>query len=253
MESTKSLEDNLSCLHDYEEQMRQKAITLIGEDPHLYLHVTVVERTMNLADVLRQFPTDDEDLKVVLALGMRMFNAFGAGLKLALSGYAQNSILIMRDILETVFLLDLFESDRSAITRWRLADKKERKKNFSPIRVRELLDKRDGFTTKRRFEHYELMSELAGHPTMKSIWMLRPQKNGDAVIGPFIEKTTLEANLSEIGRLAIQAGDLLDAFFPKSWNIVNPVRKAWTQSRDQWVEEFYGGNLHIDENSSRSE
>lgn len=32
---------------------------------------------MDLADILRQFETADEDLKVIQLLGMRTFNAFG--------------------------------------------------------------------------------------------------------------------------------------------------------------------------------
>jgi len=40
------------------------------------------------------------------------------------------------------------------------------------VKVREALDARDGFTSKKRFEIYELFSELAGHPNMKSSWMM---------------------------------------------------------------------------------
>ena len=72
------------------------------------------------------------------------FNAFGASLKLALSGYSQNSALILRDVLETVFLTDYFAGDRTLIERWRFADKKARIKDFGPVRVREALDARDG-------------------------------------------------------------------------------------------------------------
>jgi hypothetical protein len=97
----------------------------------------------------------------------------------------EKSALILRDVMETVFLLDLFAGDRPLIERWRFADKKARMKDFSPVKVREALDARDGFTSKKRFEMYELFSELAGHPNMKSSWMMRPQKDGDAVIGPF--------------------------------------------------------------------
>lgn len=158
---------------------------------------------MDLADILRQFKTDDEDLKLVQILGMRTFNAFGASLKLALSEYTQNSALIMRDVLETVFLLDLFQSHRTLIQSWRFADKKTRMKDFRPIKVRIALDSRDGFMSRKREEMYELLSELAGHPTMKSAWMMRPQKDGDVVIGPFVESTMLEAVLSETGRLAV--------------------------------------------------
>jgi hypothetical protein len=86
-------------------------------DQRLAPHLPVVERAMDLADLLRQHEIDDEDLKVVQMLGMRSFNALGAGLKLALSGYHQNSALILRDILETVFLLDLFNGDPASIGR----------------------------------------------------------------------------------------------------------------------------------------
>jgi hypothetical protein len=44
--------------------------------------------------------------------------------------------------------------------------------------------------------------------------MLRPRKEGDAVFGPFVEAGTLEAILSEMGRLAIQVGEILTLFFP---------------------------------------
>ena len=97
------------------------ALELVAADQRLKLHVRVVENAMDLADLLRQVPTDDEDMKVIQVLGMRTFNAFGASLKLALSGYSQNSALIVRDILETVFLLNLFSGDRTLIGRWRVA------------------------------------------------------------------------------------------------------------------------------------
>jgi hypothetical protein len=114
---------------------------------------------------------------------------------------------ILRDVLETVFLTDYFAGDRTLIERWRFADKKARIKDFGPVRVREALDARDGFTEKKRFAMYEIFSELAGHPTMKSAFMMRPQPDGDAVICPFVEATTLDAVISEMGRLAIQVGE----------------------------------------------
>ena len=146
-----AIPNNLTLLHEGEEQLRDKALDFIIGDRRLKLHLAAVEATMNMADILRQFDTSDEDLKVVQLLGMRTFNAFGASLKLALSGYSQNSTLIMRDILETIFLLDLFRSDRTLIARWRFADKKMHKEKFAPVRVREAIDKRDGCTTQKRF------------------------------------------------------------------------------------------------------
>jgi len=211
------LPENLVSLHSKEEALRGKALELIAHDRRLVLHIAVVEQAMTLGDLLRQFPTDDEDLKVIKMLGMRMFNALAASLKLALSEYAQNSVLILRDILETVFLIDLFRSDPRQIARWRFADNKTIRDDFSPAAVRKALDARDGHTTKRRAELYKLFSELAAHPTMKSAWMMRPDKDGDAVIGPFIEKTSLDAVVSEMGKIAVQVGEQLDAFFPADW------------------------------------
>lgn len=235
-----NLPENFASLHQGEEQLRSKALALIQADSRLALHLAVIECAMDLCDLLRQHDTDEEDLKVVQVFGMRIFNAFASALKLTLSGYHQNSALILRDILETVFLLDLFNHDRPAITRWRLADKKERLKAFRPVKVRETLDRRDGFTSNKRADLYELFSELAGHPTMKSAWMLRPEKDGDAVIGPFIEKTALEAVISEAGRLAVQAGSHLLAFYPPDWDRAVPVRTAFSQLHARWLETFYG-------------
>lgn len=236
---TSAIPEYIANLHESEEELRTKAIGLVAGDRRLQLHLTIVERAMDLADLLRQFETDDENLKVIQMLGMRMFNAFGASVKLALSGYSQNSALIMRDILETVFLIDLFRGEPSLIERWRLADKKARMKQFSPVKVREALDARDGFTSLKRAEMYELFSELAGHPTMKSAWMMRPEKDGDAVIGPFIEKTTLEAVLSEMGRLAVQAGELLNGFFPPAWHQSLAARVAFAKVKMEWIATFY--------------
>ncbi len=235
----KGIPDNLRNLHRQEEELRGKAAVLVEGDDRYALHLSVIEHAMDLADVLRQYPTDDEDTKVVQVFGMRIFNALGANVKLALSGYSQNSVLIMRDILETIFLMNLFSGDRTAIESWRLADKKEYMKKFSPIRVRETLDARDGFDGKKRAALYKLFSELAAHPTMKSVFMMRPQKDGDAVIGPFIEVTSLEAVLSEMGRLAVQAGEVLNAFIPETWTKALEAREAFARVKQRWLETFY--------------
>ncbi|MFG1299478.1 hypothetical protein V5F49_06750 [Xanthobacter sp. V3C-3] len=230
---------NLSALHGGEELLREQGLGIVAGNQRLQLHLAVVEASMDLTDVFRQFDTSDEDLKVAQVLSMRTFNAFGASLKLALSGYHQNSALILRDVLETVFLLNLFAGDRALIERWRLADRKMRMRDFSPVKVREALDARDGFTAKRRAEMYELFSELAGHPTMKSDWMMRPQKDCDAVIGPFMEATALEAVISEIGCLAVQVGEQINAFLPTDRMRRLPSSVAFAEMKRQWVSTFY--------------
>lgn len=237
--SEQAIPDKLRSLHHQEEFLRDRALEIVAADARLALHVRVVENAMDLADLLHQVPTEDEDMKVIQVLGMRTFNAFGASLKLALSGYGQNSALIMRDILETVFLLSLFRGDRTRIERWRCADDKTRRREFSPAAVRKALDERDGFEGRKREELYRMFSELAAHPTMKSAYMMRPRKNGDAVIGPFMEATSLQAVLSEMGRLAVQVGEGLDVFFPETWADVLPAREDCARGRLEWFAAFY--------------
>jgi len=237
--TTLEIPEKLAGLYIGEEQLREKAIKLITDDKKFFLHLHIVQHAMNLADTLRQYETEDEDLKVIQVLSMRIFNAFGASVKLALSGYSQNSALILRDILETVFLLDFFKRDTSKIIQWRVANDKQRRQQFRPVKIRTALDKQDGFKCKKRAEYYKLFSELAGHPTMKSDLMMRPQKDGDAVIGPFMEKTTLEAVLSEMGKLAVQAGGILDGFFLKEWAKSLPERLAFEEVKREWIVTFY--------------
>lgn len=193
---------------------------------------------MDLADTLRQLPNDDEDFKVIKLMGMRMFNALAASLKLALSGYSQNSALIMRDVLETVFLMDFFGHERAALTRWRLADR-EGMKEFLPIRIRKALDARDGHVKQKRAEMYKMFCELAAHPTMQSAQMMRPTKGGNAVIGPFVETTSLDAVLSELGRLAVQVGEALGVFVPPDFNEGNGVLDRFASAKGAWLLEFY--------------
>ena len=237
--SKRAIPENLRTFHAQEEFLRDRALELVAADRRLALHIGVVENAMNLADLLRQVPTEDEDMKVIHVLGMRTFKAFGASLKLALSGYGQNSALIMRDILETVFLLGLFCGDRTLIERWRFADDKTRRREFSPAAVRKALDERDGFQGRKREEMYRMFSELAAHPTMKSVYMMRPQKDGDVALGPVMGADSLQAVLSEMGRLAIQVGEVLDQFFPDTWADVVPAREDYARVLLEWLATFY--------------
>jgi hypothetical protein len=76
-------------LHHCEEQLRAKALDIVQGDQRLQLHLAVVEAAMDLGNVFCHLDTNDEDLKVIQIFGMRTLNAFGASLKLALSGYAR--------------------------------------------------------------------------------------------------------------------------------------------------------------------
>lgn len=227
------------CLYKQEEFLRSKALELIAANPNLAFHLAVIECAMDLNDLLRQVPTEDEDFKVLQILSIRTFNAFGASIKLALSGYSQNSALIMRDILETVFLTDMFSKDGSTIKQWREAGSARERDKFRPINVRKFLDDHDGFKSEKRKAVYKMFSELAGHPSMQSMHMLRPHVGGDAVGGPFMEFITLQAVLSEMAKLAIQVGEIVSAFFPNDFHTATLLRADFIGKKEEWIKSFY--------------
>lgn len=230
----------LAALHKQEEELRIKALHIATINSHIQLHLNVIYNAMDLAaSFILIGEENDEDFKVIQMLSIRVFNAFGSSLKLALSGYIQNSAMIMRDILETIFLIDFFSTDQGLIKAWRHADRKEMKKKFSPVKVRECLDERDGFTTKRRADVYNMFCELAAHPNMNSVHMLRPEKEGDIVLGPYVESTSLKATLDEMGKLAVQFGAKLSFFFPKDCEIGIENRLAFIEASQIWIRTFY--------------
>ncbi len=231
--------ENLTSLHHQEEVLRARALEIIAANQGLLLQLQITEQAMNVCDVFRQHITDDEDLKVVQIMSIRMFNALGTSLKLSLSGYSQTAALVMRDILETVFLVDLFAGEQLLITAWRNAPKAERWKHFKPAAVREALDKRDGFTSQKRRQAYDLFCDLAGHPNMTSHLMLRPAPEADAVSGPFMSALTLEAVVSELGRLAVQVGNCIVPFYPTDWQHGSAARQQFARVCNMWMANFY--------------
>jgi hypothetical protein len=91
---------------------------------------------------------------------------------------------------------------------------------------------------KKRAAMHDLFSELAGHPSVLSIAMLRP--NGmDVHCGPFLDPTALEAVLSEMGRLAFQAGEIFGTFVPGDWGRGTQIRLAFDARKCAWLRELY--------------
>jgi hypothetical protein len=115
-------------------------------------------------------------------LGIRLFNAAAASVKLALSGYYQKAFVHLRDILETYFLVDYLRSNPAQIAAWKNADNRTLRRDFSPMRIREALDKRDGYATQGRKKFYELVSQYASHATYRGFQLTAQRKLGQ--IGP---------------------------------------------------------------------
>ncbi len=236
-----ALPQNFNRIHDGEEFLRARSVETIEGSPDLLAHAHMVESTMDLVNYFAaQGHHSDDDNLIVRLLGIRMFNAMASSLKLLLAGYYQNSALIQRDLLESVFLLDYFRTDRSSIQAWRRSDKKLRVQRFGPAAIRKLLDDRDGFTKRKREAAYQLLSELAGHPTYASFRMLAPKPGSDAHCGPFFEATSLNAVLAELAKHAVQAGETIFAFVPSERPSDFEMKIAFLETKGGWMERFFG-------------
>jgi hypothetical protein len=234
------LPENLGFLHSGEEVTRQKSIALIEGDEDLLLHVSMIEMIMDLLQFYRMdYAEKDENQLIVKLLGARIFNAQGAALKLILGGYYQAAGLQIRDILETAFLLDYFSTDEALIHRWKVVSEQERNKEFGQAKIRQALDDRDGFTEKKRMEHYKLLSSIAAHPTFAGFTMLRPTPGADAHMGPFYVPELLTATIQELVKVSVTAWENFKFFFkPETIPQYRAVLR-YLETSVVWVEKTY--------------
>lgn len=172
-------------------------------------------------------------------LGIRLFNAAGASVKLALSGYYQKAFDQVRDVLETYFLVDYLTTHRVKIAEWKVADKKARIAHFGPGFIRNALDKRDGYTSGARKKIYDLISEFASHASYPGFSLVLNDKNLGEV-GPFLEKTKLAAWLQELAKLLSHAaGILVSDHEGKDLNLLT-TRAHYLEAANAWVTKHVG-------------
>ena len=141
--------------HAHEEKLRAESMAIIESDPEFGRRVEMIEKAMA---IIFTFTIDHTsrtvDENTAQMLGVRLFNAAGTGLKLALSGYYQTAFHQARDIMETGFLLDYFRTSPCQISVWRTSDRATRRKFFDPVKIRIALDDRDKDTEKSREAEY---------------------------------------------------------------------------------------------------
>jgi hypothetical protein len=239
----KEIPTNIESLHAGEEKLRMEGIKAIQQSETLSVHLEIIERSMNLIEYFaRVHPHSNDDEMTIQLLGIRLFNGAASALKLLLSGYYQNSVLVQRDLLETIFLLDYFSTDEALIAKWRNSSDVDRLRNFKPVAIRETLDKRDGFTERRREAAYKLLCEMGAHATFKGFRMLIPTADPKdlAHIGPFFSLKPLEAVLSELAKHLVQAAGGFTKFFSKVARSDYEVQLEFMDLQGKWFEKFYG-------------
>jgi hypothetical protein len=82
--------DNLTSLHEHEEALRKQSLDEILSSSDLTAHWNMVAEAMNAIYAFsHDHPHGSDDELTLQYLGIRLFNAGGASIKLALSGYYQ--------------------------------------------------------------------------------------------------------------------------------------------------------------------
>jgi hypothetical protein len=168
--------ENFDLLHRGEESVRSKAKEAIQKSGDLLHHLNMVADSMNIINhFARAFPHKSDDQLIIQLLGIRLFNSMSGAVQNLMAGYYQNAVMQMRDILEVSFLSDYFRTDTALIATWKGCSESERNRLFSAFKVRTTLDNRDGFTEKKRMEHYQLLCNLGAHASFQGFELLRPR------------------------------------------------------------------------------
>lgn len=192
--------DNLTSLHKHEEELRARSLAAIEADAGLSDHWNLVAEAMNaIYAFIHDHLHESENELALQCLGIRLFDAAGASIKLALSGYYQKAFHQVRDVIETSFLVDYLSTYPEKIDEWRRADRKKRMSHFSADFIRKALDKRDGYTSGERKRIYDLISELASHASYIGIVSLMTAgPDNMAQVGPFFDDKKLASWLGEM-------------------------------------------------------
>ena len=235
-----AIPESILSIHAHEESLRKTTISDIHREWYLLLDTSLIEKSMNLINYfILQHINDgdkDNDILTIRLLGIRMFNASGSALKLLLSGYYQTSALQQRDLLETIFLLDYFATNKAQISKWRGSDPTTRIKNFGPGKIRDALDTKDGLTNKKRNKKYKLLCNLAEHPTNEGFRMLTSEHGGNAKCGPYFDFNNMRATLEELAIEMIQAGEICIKFLKERNRLDLEMTKDFMGGVLEWRE-----------------
>jgi hypothetical protein len=232
---------NFDLLHQHQEDLRRQTKEAVAASDTLRRHFAAIEASMTL---LRHFASDypynGEDELTVHLLGIRLFNSAAGAVQSLTSGYYQNSVMLQRDILEVSFLLDYFRSNEASIAEWRGCTESERNKKFSAYKVRTALDDRDGFTERKREEHYKLLCNLGAHASYQGFQLLQSTAGGNAHCGPYFANRALEATVAELAKLCVSAAGTFTLFFEGKSLLDDETKLSLMEAQVAWFEHFIG-------------
>lgn len=214
--------------------VRRERVGSLSAMPDICHHLKLIESMMDAVDVFRQEGSGEGDVLIVQLLGLRAFNSCAVALNLSLEGYYQAGGSVARDLMETAFLLELFATDPLLIAEWKALDASAQYKRFSPAKVRDLLENKQGYATPQRAIRYKILSQMAGHPSAQSDQMLRAAANALAVVGPFKSDRLFRAIVEELAYISVVAGASVCQFMPDT-GLCNATRASFAETVDLWA------------------
>jgi hypothetical protein len=178
----------------------------------------------------------NEDELAALRLAVRCFNAGASSLRLLRCGYYQPSLAMVRDLVETTFLIDLFAKDKAALKNWRTLPPKERERQFKPFEVRKRLDERDGYKEAKRAAAYKLLSTYAAHPSPEGFHIISPQNMTQ--VGPFPDERLLKGCLEEISKNLAYAASVICSMVPNKRTDVIETKQKFFDASERWSKKY---------------
>ncbi|MCX7544140.1 hypothetical protein [Marinicella gelatinilytica] len=232
---------SLKLINSEEEKIRKQSLAVVEPNNELSIKFSAIQYSMDIIGIIIQnYENYTSDELTIMRLGIRNFNSTAASIKLGLSGYYHSAISQIREIFETVMLLDYFHSNRDKINEWQVASKNERLKKFKPALIRQELDNRDNFKDKKRAKAYSLLSEAASHPTSSGFKLFSP--GGFSKTGPFFNKDYLKAWIDELVKVSPHGSIIFTGFFDNiDIQLVNAIDRYFN-SLLPWQNQFINNN-----------
>ncbi len=213
----------------------------IGAAAELLDQVNIINAALHsTSEILRLYSHSNEDELTALRLALRCFNSSAAALRLLRCGYYQPSFSMIRDLIETTFLLDLFAKKPSDLKLWRILSEKKRRQQFAPFKVRKKLDEMSDFEDSKRTQIYQMLSNYAAHPTPEGFQIISP--NNMTKVGPFSDAKLLKAGLGDLSKHLALATLIIFEHVRSDDIDIRSVKKQFINTSSQWWDKYSYGS-----------
>lgn len=200
-------------------------------------HRAIINHSLELiSDIPLLVHHRDKEELVVQRLIIRCLNSGASSLKLARIGYYQPAFSMVRDVIETTFLLDLFCRSREALVEWITLEPRKREKRFLPIEVRKRLDAADGNKDSLRAQIYKRLSIYAAHPTPEGFAIISPGMMTN--IGPFPDAERIRAVLEELAKHLSYAAVVCGNHLPEENEEGRRIRERFLVPMTRWLSKY---------------